>query len=265
MGGLTTSARTGRRWLKELTYGTSMGVARLRARDDAPTMVILTYHSHDAASPWGVPIDRFERQVAYLRDRFRLVRLQDLPSELNDPRDPVACMTFDDGYLDNFELSLPVLERYDAKATFFLIASALGGRMPGRDGERFMTADHARELVAHGHEIGSHTLTHASLDKIPSEDARREIANSRRVLEDAVAADITAIAYPFGRYDAQTESLVSEAGYRRAVTTSEALVSAEPDWLALPRVSVNRDVGPIQFRAKLTPALAVYESWRGRR
>jgi magnesium-transporting ATPase (P-type) len=103
------------------------------------------------------------------------------------------------------------------------------------------------------------------VDKIPSEDARREIADSRRVLEDAVGTDITAIAYPFGRYDAQTESLVSEAGYRRAVTTSEALVPAEPDWLALPRVSVNRDVGPIQFRAKVTPALAVYESWRGRR
>ncbi len=250
--------------MKELSFGTCIALARLRPPTHEATGVILTYHSHAKASPWGVGIAGFERQVTYLAERFRLLRLQDLPSVLDDPSDPVACLTFDDGYLDNFELSLPVLERYGAKGTFFLIASALGGRLRGGGREALMTADHARELVARGHEVGSHTLTHTSLTTITVEDARREIADSRRVLEDLVSAPVTAIAYPFGRYDTTTESLVRDAGYRRAVTTREALIPDDPDWFALPRVSVNRDVGAIQFRAKLTPALAVYESWRGR-
>jgi peptidoglycan/xylan/chitin deacetylase (PgdA/CDA1 family) len=108
-------------------------------------------------------------------------------------------------------------------------------------------------------------LSHSSLVDLPLEQARSEIADSRRLLEDLVERPITAISYPFGKYDNEAKTLVQDAGYRSAVTTKEALISTDPDWFALPRVSINRNVGAMQFRAKLTPAIAVYESWRGRK
>ena len=265
MSRIAPTARNARYWMKELAYGTASAVTRVRAPTRHPSKIILTYHSHSVSSPWGVGIADFERHVSYLRERFHLVPLQELASRFDDSSEPMACLTFDDGYLDNCELTLGVLDRHDVNATFFLIASALGARLPGRSGEALMSADQARDLVARGHEVGSHTLSHADLVKIPRHRARTEIAESRIALEDLLSVPVTSIAYPFGRYDADTKLLAQQAGCRLGVTTREASVSNDPDRFALPRVSVNRDVGAMQFRAKLTPALEVYESWRGRR
>ena len=38
-----------------------------------------------------------------------------------------ACITFDDGYKDNFSVALPILQRHGLSATFFIATSFLGG------------------------------------------------------------------------------------------------------------------------------------------
>jgi peptidoglycan/xylan/chitin deacetylase (PgdA/CDA1 family) len=240
-------------------------LSRLRPGRDRPAHRILCYHSHSPTSPWGVEIDAFAEQVGYLRTRFRLVALRDLPAALGEADGPVASLTFDDGTLDNYEQTLEVLERHDVKGTFFLIASLLGERLPGASGEALMSAEQARDLASRGHEVGSHTMTHADLSRLSEDRARAEIVGSRRALEDLVSAPVNAIAYPFGRHADATRAIARDAGYEMGVTTREAPVPGAPDWLALPRVSVNRSVGRMQFRAKLTPALDVYEGLRGRR
>ena len=257
--------RDPRYWIKELAYGACSAIARVRPPARRSSTVILSYHSHSPTGRWGVGVAHFERQVEYLRARFRLLPLRDLPSALEDPDEPVACLTFDDGYLDNYEVTLEVLDRWDVKATFFLIASALGKRLPGPSGEALMSADQARDLASRGHEVGSHTLSHADLSALPRDRQQAEIAESRRALEEQLSLQVSAIAYPFGRFGADAKALAREAGYVMAVTTREAMVPPQPDWFALPRVSVNRGVGTVQFRAKLTPGLDVYERLRGRR
>jgi peptidoglycan/xylan/chitin deacetylase (PgdA/CDA1 family) len=207
-----------------------------------------------------VGVGTFERQIDLLAARFRVVPLRDLPLTPQDPADPVASVTFDDGYLDNVLLSLPVLERRGVRATFFLVPSLLGRTLRTRHGEEpLMTPTQARELVERGHEVGSHGLSHARVAGLPRDRAWQEIADSRRALEDLVQAPVTSFAYPFGRHDAAAREMVREAGYDRAVTTGDAVVPASPDPYSLPRLSVGRDVGMVQFRGKLTPAVHVYE------
>ena len=252
-------------WAKDLAYGACGVISRMRPGEDRPADRILCYHSHSPTSPWGVDIETFAEQVEHLRARFRLVALRDLPAALGEPGGPVASLTFDDGSLDNYERTLEVLDRHDIKATFFLIASALGGSLPGPSGEELMSAEQAKDLASRGHEVGSHTMSHADLSRLPEDRAREEIEGSRRALEDVLSVPVTAIAYPFGRHADATRAIAREAGYQMGVTTKEAGVPPEPDWFALPRVWVNRSVGRMQFRAKLTPALDVYEGLRGRR
>ncbi|MCA0970925.1 polysaccharide deacetylase family protein [Halobacillus litoralis] len=66
-----------------------------------------------------------------------------------EAEDKVVALTFDDGPTDKVEELLPLLEEYDAKATFFLI---------GKDMEEHM--DEAEAIVEAGHQVGNHTYTH---------------------------------------------------------------------------------------------------------
>jgi peptidoglycan/xylan/chitin deacetylase (PgdA/CDA1 family) len=61
----------------------------------------------------------------------------------------VVALTFDDGPTDNVNMILPLLEKYHAKATFFLI---------GEEIEKH--PDEAKKIAEEGHQIGNHTYSH---------------------------------------------------------------------------------------------------------
>jgi len=93
-------------------------------------LLVLTHHriGSPAANPFYDPIysaspEAFRAQVMYLRDRFRLLRLDELLT-LGESRfsfkEPTALVTFDDGYRDNFALAFPILKDLGISATFFL-------------------------------------------------------------------------------------------------------------------------------------------------
>src|SRR5687767_9659555 len=92
--------------------------------------VILMYHSvaHDDAARFIEPSNRiaprlFERQMAFLAARRRVVALSELVEEIASGKSPSAgtvCITFDDGYRDNLTVAAPILEKYRLPATLFL-------------------------------------------------------------------------------------------------------------------------------------------------
>lgn len=66
-----------------------------------------------------------------------------------ETKNKVIALTFDDGPTKNVEQILPLLDKYKAKATFFLI---------GNDIEKH--PEEAKKLVEAGHQIGNHTYSH---------------------------------------------------------------------------------------------------------
>lgn len=67
--------------------------------------------------------DEFAAEVRYLRDHFRLVGPDDLPSLAEPgyrPTEPTAVITFDDGYRDNIEHAFPILRDLRTPAAFFI-------------------------------------------------------------------------------------------------------------------------------------------------
>ncbi|MRX06437.1 polysaccharide deacetylase family protein [Pseudoduganella sp. FT25W] len=116
---------------------------------------ILIYHRvlarRDPLLPSLPDIRRFDGQMAMLKRAFnvlplglavRLLQRQALP-----PR--AACITFDDGYADNAEYALPILQRHGLKATFFIASGYLnGGQMWNDD-----VIEHARQVGLRPHEL----------------------------------------------------------------------------------------------------------------
>lgn len=94
---------------------------------------ILIYHrvlpKPDPVFPHEVDAARFDSQLRVLKRCFKVLPLSEAVRRLrNDTLPPrAACITFDDGYADNAEVALPLLQRYELPASFFLATSFLNG------------------------------------------------------------------------------------------------------------------------------------------
>ena len=99
------------------------------------TIPILTYHQIDAAPPKGTPMRSlfvspasFARQMALLkRLGFQGLSMSALmPYLRGDKRGRVVGITFDDGYLNNLQHALPVLQRHGFSSTCYVVSQRLG-------------------------------------------------------------------------------------------------------------------------------------------
>jgi peptidoglycan/xylan/chitin deacetylase (PgdA/CDA1 family) len=249
--------RSPRYWAKDVVYGV-LGVASLFS---ATPSAILMYH--DVDGPYGPSLDMFDRQLAWLTERFRSVRLCDLPQPL-PPAEPTVVITVDDGYRATVERAMPVLARHGVRATFFIPSGLLGSALVTTIGERgIVDEDGVRTLVAQGHEVGGHTLTHPLLTELEASDISNEVIGDRDRLGELLGVAPVSFAYPKGAYDEGVRQAVRDAGYRFAVTVREGLLEKDLDSWTLPRVQVNGTMGMVQFRSKLSMALHRYERLRG--
>jgi peptidoglycan/xylan/chitin deacetylase (PgdA/CDA1 family) len=102
----------------------------------SPRLSILIYHrvlaQPDPLFPGEVDAAAFDRQLSLLKRCFRVMPLLKAVRLLEQGRLPgrAACITFDDGYADNAEVALPILQRHGLCSTFFIATGFLdGGQM----------------------------------------------------------------------------------------------------------------------------------------
>jgi peptidoglycan/xylan/chitin deacetylase (PgdA/CDA1 family) len=218
---------------------------------------VLMYHSispSSAPDPYRVRV-RPDRLDAHLRLLRRLGLRGVSLGELVDAADSGAAdgfvgLTFDDGYTDFLTHAAPVLARHGMTATLYVVAGRLGGQNEWDDGPRLdlVDADAVRDVVADGHEVGSHTLSHVRLAQADPAVVRHEVADSRRVLEDLLQAEIRGFCYPWGSFDRAAAAAVQEAGYDHACVTGDYLPG---DRFTLPRSYVSPTDTAAQLLAKL--------------
>ncbi len=109
--------------------------ARAARRRLRPHALVLCYHRiapPATVDPWRLRVapERFTQHLELLREVGELVPLADLRARLDrgDARRPLIALTFDDGYRDDLEVALPILQRHQAPATFFVSAAMVGDR-----------------------------------------------------------------------------------------------------------------------------------------
>jgi peptidoglycan/xylan/chitin deacetylase (PgdA/CDA1 family) len=107
----------------------------------------------------------------------------------------------------------------DAKRFMLELAEASRGEEPPRTLRRFLNWDEAREMIAGGMEIGSHTHSHQVLSQLEPEAQRQEIAGSRSIIINQLGIEVKALAYPVGHkvsFTEETKRIALESGYRCA-------------------------------------------------
>ncbi len=207
----------------------------------APTterrVTVLCYHamSDGAESFYDVPTEDFAEQLAMMDERgYESV----LPSEIADYLEGRAdlpekavCLTFDDGPESILTESKPLMDQYGYTGAAFLITDAVGA-------SGNLSWDQVRELQAAGWEIGSHTCSHEKPTKIDAEKCVAELEDSKAAIDAEIEGECTAVAYPYGLYDASVIEHAREAGYRVAFTIDRGPADWTDDVLRLPRQMV---------------------------
>ncbi len=205
---------------------------------------ILMYHhlgdlganASESDRTWTVAPRNFEAQMAWLAAQgFHTITFPQLVAFFKRgqalPARPVI-ITFDDGWREGYAIAFPILLKYRLAATFFVYTSAIGH-------SQSLTWEQISEMSAAGMEIESHTLTHPHLRTMPAEEAYKEIADSRAVLEKRLGKKVTTFNYPFGEYDAAVADLVKRAGFESAVTINPGFKQRAEDIFSLRRNRVT--------------------------
>lgn len=135
-----------------------------------------------------------------------------LDGKIKLPPQPIL-LTFDDGYEDFYTDVLPILKKYNVKATAYLISGFLNR-------PNHLTDSQVQEIIQSGIvEIGAHTVHHAWLKGRNLQDITHEAAQSKVMLEQQFNIHIASFAYPFGAFDKQSLDVIKSVGFRTATST----------------------------------------------
>jgi glycosyltransferase involved in cell wall biosynthesis/peptidoglycan/xylan/chitin deacetylase (PgdA/CDA1 family) len=236
----------------------------------APRTVVLCYHSiaqTDAALSIEPAV--FAQQVLVLKEMgFEFLSFGELVHRVmgwGSPKNNVACITFDDGFADNYEYAAPILAEHGVPATFFITTGLMLGepavlehfRSLTRFDTSYLSQSQVRQMSRAGFEIAAHTHTHPNLGRLSAERARWEIMRCKAVLEDTIGQAVRSFAYPFGKrhihYTARTVNLVRESGYQGAGSVAFRGVSTRSivRIFEMPRFFVTRGDTPTSFQQKV--------------
>ena len=181
------------------------------------------------------------------------------------PERPVV-LTFDDGFADFYTAALPILQEYNFLATLYIVTAFVGRtslwlQHEGEAQRPMLSWEQVASISAAGIECGGHTHTHPQLDTLSSTQAREEIVECKRILEQRLGQEIESFAYPFGYHTATTQRLVREAGYTSACAVKYEMSSETDNPFSLARLIVSADTSVQEFAALLkqeTPSVTTF-------
>ncbi len=157
----------------------------------------------------------FESHLQYLtQEGYKVVSVEELVSILQNGGnlDKVVAMSFDDGYRNNHTDAFPLLKKYNAKASFYVVHRDIGKTI-------YMDKAKLLELLDNGMEIGSHTINHAPLALIDSKYLPWEVGSAKKFIEKNLDGYILkGIAYPNGGYNAKVLEAVREYEFAYGLT-----------------------------------------------
>lgn len=218
-------------------------------RTSAIRVPILMYHYVENVLDKGDTIRQslniipsiFEAQVKTLQDNgYTFLTAKELADILDQKREAPqkpAVLTFDDGHWDLHTDVLPILQKYHIRATAYIAPGLLGG-------SDYLTTEQLKIVAASGAvEIAAHTVNHVWLKGKSLEVVRKEVKDSKDMLEQLIKKPVVSFAYPFGAFDDQVVQVVKEAGFLTAMSTAPGIEQSKTNKYFLYRIRPGRRTG----------------------
>ena len=212
---------------------------------------VLLYHkitNEPVSGEWAqmtTPAGLFEEHIKYLKDEgYESLFAEEIPKRLDPDKkstQKTVCITFDDGYKDNFINAFPILKKYGFKATVFLTTNFVGEKSFS---EEYLEWRDVLQMKDEGvFSFGCHSLSHRNLASLSESEFEKEIKTSKNILEEKLNTKIDTYAYPFGWHDSFNEKVIEtlkKDGFSCAFTGIYGGNKKETNPYLLRRISVSR-------------------------
>jgi peptidoglycan/xylan/chitin deacetylase (PgdA/CDA1 family) len=220
----------------------------------------------------------FAAQMKLLAEEgYTVLRAGEVVQRLRDGQgfpSKAVCITFDDGYRNNFTHAFPELRRHGLTASFFVVTDYIdsgrrfgwmrkcetNGEIPSEDPRVWepLRWPDIMEMSAAGMEIGSHSSSHADFGGLQAAEMLREVADSKRALQAHLGNSISPVfVCPFGAREQTAVRLIEtlrESAYLGAFTGRTGAVTRRSNPFDLPRLTVYAGDSLATFRRKVTGA-----------
>jgi peptidoglycan/xylan/chitin deacetylase (PgdA/CDA1 family) len=248
-----------------------------RVRPRLPGVVVLIYHRVGARAQTEIdlPAADFDRQMAWLAETGRAVDIDTAMSRLvlregppagdgDGPEVNPVVVTFDDGTSDLAEVALPILAKHQVPATVYLATRHVDEQLPWPADGQPLTWAGAQEMVDSGLvTIGSHTHSHALLDRLTPDEAADELDRSRGLIQDNLGVAADHFAYPKAvAPPAPVERVVRDRFVSAALGGNRPNPYSRTDLHRLARTAVQVSDGWSYFQRKADGGMALEDSFR---
>ncbi len=235
-------------------------------------IVVLIYHrvGRRTAQSVDLPVAQFDDQMAELADSGRVVTLDHAvdmltglaPAATLQP-DPVV-ITFDDGTADLAELATPVLERHGVPATLYVATDFVDRSRPFPDDGVALSWGALGDMASTGRwQIGSHTHTHALLDRLHEDQIADELDRSMALIGEHLGRPPAHFAYPKALPPSPAADLAVRSRFRSAALAGTRVnrFGATDPWL-LARTPIQVEDGERWFRRKALGGMSFEDDLR---
>jgi len=138
--------------------------------------------------------ENLEKQLFYIKNNYNTLFFKDLES--NKSLENKLILTFDDGYYNNVQYLVPLLEKYGLKATIFIPTQLI----LNDTSRTFMTFKEIKNLNPDLIEIALHSHSHRNYAQISLQEAEEDIIENIKTLEKYEIRFTKILAYPYGKF-----------------------------------------------------------------
>jgi biofilm PGA synthesis lipoprotein PgaB len=197
---------------------------------------VIMYHDiiekRGRGSVWfDCTVDEFKEQMEIIQEAgYTPISIQLLYEHLTKgatlPYKPIV-LTFDDNYQGFYDNALPILQELNFPSAVFVHTGFVGNK---EGAHPKMSWDTLKEISRNPLvTIAGHTISHPILEGMSEEAQRKELFESKQVLESQLGLPCNFLAYPEGKYDSTTVELTREAGYKMAFTIANGPAELSPN------------------------------------
>ena len=230
-----------------------------------PVARILAFHDIRAND-----IKNFKANLYLLKCETNVISLDDFFAGRFVTNKINTVITFDDGYKSWVKEALPLLQKLQLPATFFVSSGFVGltkeeetefkhnklfRKLPPREISGGLSLSDIRKLTDAGFTIGGHTVNHSNLEMIDNTARLKfEILEDKHKLESMTGTNIKYFAYPSGDYRnpaIDITEVLQDAGYEGAVTTLSGSNTIRTNPYLLHRELTNAAMSRHVFKARV--------------
>lgn len=149
-----------------------------------------------------VTVENLEEQLIYIKNNFKTIFFKDL--ETSKSIENKIILTFDDGYYNNLQYLIPLLEKHQLKATIFIPTEFIQNNLNGEE-RVYMNFDEIKSLNPDFVEIALHSHSHKNFSQMTLSEAEADLLKNIEILEQNEINFTKVLAYPYGKFPKEKE------------------------------------------------------------